>query len=290
MMDERKEIEAKMPDLDNNFVAPERGKSRGGTRGGKPNQASSDIGLSGINSMAPKLDAEIEKCDGSEAMTQQLLGELITRPKLTEKLLQKPPFRFLHDIVMEVIRATGFAKGLYNDFESDSANVADKNAKMQFLEKIIKVVGVQLNTLVEARPVKIVAGLDPQSTNTFLQLLAVAAKHVPDSTNAVRTTLEQFTEGGASNEGNNNAAALPAVSENPAPRPVVESKNDDFRAQSKNEDMRQSQQAPAVQQAPVYSEPKETMQFSRTEERKEMADDKVNECLFSFPSLINGFL
>ena len=36
---------------------------------------------------------------------------------------------------------------------------------MDFLEKIIKVVGVQLNTLVEARPAKIVAGLDVQVSN-----------------------------------------------------------------------------------------------------------------------------
>lgn len=181
-----------MKSLSEAAVAPERGKSRGGTRGGKPNQASSDVGLSGFTPLAPNLDAEMDKCDGSEAMTQQLLGELIQRPKLTEKLLGKPPFRFLHDIVMEVIRSTGFAKGLYNEVESDSANVTEKEQKIIFLEKIIKVVGVQLNTLVEAKPLKIVAGLEAQSTNNFLQLLAVAAKHMPDSTKAVRTVLEQM--------------------------------------------------------------------------------------------------
>lgn len=174
-------------------VAPERGKSRGGTRGGKPNQASTDIGLSAP--VTQNLDAEIEKCDGSDIMTQQLLGDLITKPKLTEKLLSKPPFRFLHDVIMEVIRSTGFASGLYTDLECDSANVTDKNQKMTFLEKIIKVVGVQLNTLVEAKPARIVAGLDPQTTNNFLQLLAVAAKHMPDSSKSVRTVLDQFSDG-----------------------------------------------------------------------------------------------
>lgn len=176
------------------MVAPERGKSRGGTRGGKPNQASADTGLSGFSNMAPKLDAEIERCDGSEAMTQQLLGPLITRPKLTEKLLSKPPFRFLHDIVVEMVKATGFARGLYTDAELDSANVTTKEQKVTFLEKIIKLVGVQLNTLVEAKPVKIVAGLDAQTTNNFLQLLAVAARNMPDSSNAVRVVLEQYGE------------------------------------------------------------------------------------------------
>ena len=32
-------------------------------------------------------------------------------------------------------------------------------------------VGVQLNTIVEARPAKIIAGLEPENTNRFLQLL-----------------------------------------------------------------------------------------------------------------------
>lgn len=195
----------------------ERGKSRGGTRGGKPNKATADTGLSGFGGVpAPNLDSEIEKCDGSEATTQALLGELITKPKLSEKLLQKPPFRFLHDIVMEVMKATGFATDLYVPDEMDSAKVADKTQKMTFLEKIIKLVGIQLNTLVEARPARIVAGLDAQITNNFLQLLAVAAKHVPDSTNAVRTVIDQMN--GATGGGGDQEASAPS----PAPAPAQE--------------------------------------------------------------------
>lgn len=193
-----KEMEAKIP-AEMEMIAPERGKSRGGTRGGKPNVAAPDSGLGGGmgGSFAPNLDREIERCDGSEATTQLLLGEVITRPKLTEKLLAKPPFRFLHDVVMEVIRSSGFASNLYTEEETDSANVSDKTQKILFLEKIIKVVGLQLNTLVVANPSKIVAGRDPQDTNNFLQLLAVAVRNVPDSTAAVRTVLEGLDGGGS---------------------------------------------------------------------------------------------
>jgi len=190
-----KEVESKAA-ADMEVVAPERGKSRGGTRGGKPNQATAlDAGLggSGMNSaMTVNLDSQIEKCDGTEATTQALLSEIIQRPKLTDKLLSKPPFRYLHDIITEVVKVTGFAKNLYTDLEMDSANVNEKNQKMDFLEKIIKVVGLQLNTLVAANPAKIVAGRDAQDTNNFLQLLAVAARHMPDSRNSVRIVMEQY--------------------------------------------------------------------------------------------------
>ncbi|XP_030876607.1 TRAF3-interacting protein 1 isoform X2 [Leptonychotes weddellii] len=55
--------------------------------------------------------------------TQEALGKVIRRPPLTEKLLSKPPFRYLHDIITEVIRMTGFMKGLYTDAELKSDNV-----------------------------------------------------------------------------------------------------------------------------------------------------------------------
>lgn len=138
-----------------------------------------------------------EQIDALIPETQASLGSLISRPRLTEPLLTRPPFRFLHDIVSEVTKVTGFAEGLYDETESNSANIKvrgscacawrtpltphhvraqDKESKVAYLQKIIDCVSFALGLKIQIRPSKVVAGLEPESTNIFLQHLAAAAR------------------------------------------------------------------------------------------------------------------
>jgi len=109
------------------------------------------------------------------AGTQETLGKLITKPKMTEKYLKKPPFRFLHDIIMEVTRSTTFAQGLYSTEDCDAAQLADKAAKVEFLNKAIAVTSFALGENIDVSANKIVAGLEADKTNVWLQQLHRAA-------------------------------------------------------------------------------------------------------------------
>ena len=82
--------------------------------------------------------------------TQRTLGSIVQRPRLTEKLLLKPPFRFIHDILMETIRVTGYT-GLNIEHPVDYSSsfsvrfithktqlcIQDRESKVAFLERVI---------------------------------------------------------------------------------------------------------------------------------------------------------
>jgi TRAF3-interacting protein 1 len=61
---------------------------------------------------------------------------------MTEKLLSKPPFRFLHDSISSITSTTGFGEGLYQGTELDSAAITDKQGKIDYLDKIFNLVGI----------------------------------------------------------------------------------------------------------------------------------------------------
>ncbi|XP_072818059.1 TRAF3-interacting protein 1 isoform X2 [Vicugna pacos] len=121
--------------------------------------------------------------------TQEALGKVIRKPPLTEKLLNKPPFRYLHDIITEVIRTTGFMKGLYTDVEMKSDNVKDKDAKISFLQKAIDVVVMVSGEPLSAKPARIVAGHEPERTNELLQRIGKCCLGKLSSDDAVKRVL-----------------------------------------------------------------------------------------------------
>ncbi|XP_015678727.1 TRAF3-interacting protein 1 [Protobothrops mucrosquamatus] len=123
--------------------------------------------------------------------TQELLGRVIRKPPLTERLLSKPPFRYLHDVIGEVIRSTGFMKGLYTEAEMKSDNVKDKDAKIIFLQKAIDVVIMVTGEYLAVKPARVVAGHEPERTNEFLQAIAKCCLNKLSSDEAVQKVLAE---------------------------------------------------------------------------------------------------
>ncbi|KAM8934135.1 TRAF3-interacting protein 1 [Pelodytes ibericus] len=121
--------------------------------------------------------------------TQESLGKVIRKPPLTDKLLGKPPFRYLHDILTEVIRTTGFLKGLYTESELKSDNVKDKDAKISFLQKAIDVVLIVTGEPLAVKPARVVAGHEPERTNELLQAIGKCCLNKLSSDDAVKRVL-----------------------------------------------------------------------------------------------------
>ena len=101
-------------------------------------------------------------------LTAEMYGQLFQKPKMTQKLLSKPPFRYLHDIFAATNAATGFGEGLYSGPELDAKAITEKEAKITFLVKLIQLTESVIGDQIDVKPGKIVAGHEPEKTNAFL--------------------------------------------------------------------------------------------------------------------------
>ena len=77
--------------------------------------------------------------------TRDSLGKIIKKPELTVKLLEKPPFRFIYDIVMAVIQQTGFMKKIFTGPDLKPDNFKTKESKIGFLNKLINAIGILIS-------------------------------------------------------------------------------------------------------------------------------------------------
>eukprot|EP00484_Ammonia_sp_Unknown_P001939 CAMPEP_0197022524 /NCGR_PEP_ID=MMETSP1384-20130603/3370_1 /TAXON_ID=29189 /ORGANISM="Ammonia sp." /LENGTH=698 /DNA_ID=CAMNT_0042450581 /DNA_START=38 /DNA_END=2134 /DNA_ORIENTATION=+ len=112
------------------------------------------------------------------AATQEVFADLITKPKLTEKLLNRPPFRFIHDIVTNTLKSTGFPEGLFQGDELNGKLIKGKQDKIDWLSKLIECIESVTKQSLNVNPNKVVAGLEAEYTNEMLQAFANVATQV----------------------------------------------------------------------------------------------------------------
>lgn len=53
-------------------------------------------------SIDDSLQRKIQLCNSDVIATREIIAKVTMKPKCTEKLLMKPPFRFLHDLIMAI--------------------------------------------------------------------------------------------------------------------------------------------------------------------------------------------
>lgn len=135
-----------------------------------PTQQLSSLLASHSPAKAGSLDLSVELAKSRAAITA-----IISKPELTDKLMGRPPFTFLHAIIRGILAATGYNPTLFSADELNPKTITSKVAKMAFLEKIALVVSKDVGKPVPVRYGKICAGKEVANTHVFLQHICEAA-------------------------------------------------------------------------------------------------------------------
>ena len=124
--------------------------------------------------------------------TGKMFSSLIQKPKMTEKLLKKPPPKYIYDIILNTMKATGFPKGLYTAEEEDHKYFeSDAHHKLDILQKAIDITKIVMNENFDIKCTNILKGEQPEKTNYFLQLFYKAATNGKDNTPLIQKYLEK---------------------------------------------------------------------------------------------------
>ena len=94
--------------------------------------------------------------------------QIFSKPKMSEKLLGKPPFRYLHDIFTATMAKTGFGDGLFQGEELNSKSFEDKDSKLNFLVKLITLCEMVTGEKIDIKPSLVLAGQSADKTNGWL--------------------------------------------------------------------------------------------------------------------------
>ena len=82
--------------------------------------------------------------------------------------MQKPPFRYLHDIYTATMGKTGFGNGMFVGEELDSKSFQDKDSKLGFLVKLITLTEMMAGEKIDIKPSMVLAGQQADKTNSWL--------------------------------------------------------------------------------------------------------------------------
>lgn len=123
--------------------------------------------------------------------TGKLFGSLIEKPKMAEKLLKRPPPKYIYDIIMNTMKKTGFPKGLFTSEEEDVKYFeADAKHKSDIIQKVIDITKIITNENFDIKVTSILKGEQCDKTNYFLRAFYNAATNGKDNSKYIEKYLE----------------------------------------------------------------------------------------------------
>jgi hypothetical protein len=157
------------------------------------------------------------------ARSQQVLGGIFDKPRLSQTNLAKPKFLFIHRVVTSILQETGFPANYFDADELDSAIASrDKESKQSFLNKLHQLVNLSRPKEIDVRVSKIIEGKEPEKTNALLMEFGVAAT---DEALHRDKVIRQCLEGAALESKTANKASKQAQSFDLTPTDVEPSKH-----------------------------------------------------------------
>ncbi|ESL12186.1 hypothetical protein TRSC58_00051 [Trypanosoma rangeli SC58] len=116
-------------------------------------------------------------------------------PEITPKLLKRPPFRFIADIVTAINVRFAAYDHIFSPDQLDVTKIDNKEKKIKYLTTLVEYVGSLLGRKIDVSVKKIVSGSEPEKTNVFLQCLAQAVGYAQqDKTRRAQTPMPAAQE------------------------------------------------------------------------------------------------
>eukprot|EP00466_Bigelowiella_natans_P005948 jgi/Bigna1/91982/estExt_fgenesh1_pg.C_1450004 len=115
------------------------------------------------------------------ATSKTLLSPLIKRAPMKDKFLTRPPAKFILDVILSVIKATGFLDGLYTPEELDPQEYKQQDKKLRnrmiamFIKKTIKFTSLAIGSALPVNINDVMRGVEAAKTNMLFHALAKAA-------------------------------------------------------------------------------------------------------------------
>ena len=111
-----------------------------------------------------------------------MVSAIIDKPVMRPKLLNRPPYRYLKDIIFNIMKETGLAKGEFTEEQIERYQrrgqewSVTKGERLAVLNNAFQLVNKTFGVELDISALKVLAGKECEKTRVFLQYFCIAAQ------------------------------------------------------------------------------------------------------------------